>query len=314
MIDAPFFLVGAERSGTTLFRLMLDSHPRLACFFEFEQFIDFCGREDEPDRKEALMDYVAGPSADFPFPAPRVDSSMTYAKIVDVFLAQKRDLGGKDFVGATVHRGIEKLTRIWPDARFVHIVRDGRDVARSRISMGWDGNVWTGIDDWIATEELWDTVRSGLRPSQFVETRHEDLIADSERELTRVCEFLGVTYSEHMLDYAKGSTYSLPNPALVQQWRTKATELEVRLVQARAAHILTSRGYELADVKPIQIGPAEDRRMRRQSRWAKRRFQFRRLGVPLALSSFVARRILPFPLLKRHVAARVESVRRRHRK
>jgi Sulfotransferase family len=36
MIKKPVFLVGSERSGTTLFRLMLDHHPQIACFFEFE--------------------------------------------------------------------------------------------------------------------------------------------------------------------------------------------------------------------------------------------------------------------------------------
>ena len=57
---------------------------------------------------------------------------------------------------------VDRLTRIWPDARFIHLVRDPRDVARSVIPMGWAGNTWVGVERWMEAERLWDRVRSSL--------------------------------------------------------------------------------------------------------------------------------------------------------
>jgi len=65
---------------------------------------------------------------------------------VNSFLVQKRELESKQFVGATVHRKFDKLLMIWPDAKFIHVVRDPRDVARSVVKMGRVGHVYYGAD------------------------------------------------------------------------------------------------------------------------------------------------------------------------
>jgi hypothetical protein len=64
-----------------------------------------------------------------------------------------------------VHRHYDRLLRLWPEARFIHLVRDPRDVASSCIGMGWAGNVWTGVTRWIEAERLWDEVRGDLAPT-----------------------------------------------------------------------------------------------------------------------------------------------------
>src|SRR5262245_28549711 len=140
MIERPVFLVGAERSGTTLLRLMLDHHPQIAFHFEFEFAVD---RISLDGVLPALVDYHRWLISNrvFQHAGWSIDPELDYPHLVDSFLRQKQQLaGGKRLVGATVHRNFQHLRSIWPDARFVHIVRDGRDVSRSVVMMGWAGN------------------------------------------------------------------------------------------------------------------------------------------------------------------------------
>ena len=94
----------------------------------------------------------------------------TIAALVNDFLRQKQAAsGGKPHVGATVHRHFERLRFLWPDARYIHLVRDPRDVARSVVQKGWAGNIYQASEFWIQAENCWDSLvphlseRSGHR-------------------------------------------------------------------------------------------------------------------------------------------------------
>ena len=311
MIERPVFLIGAERSGTTLLRLMLDYHPRLAFFEEFEFSIDRvsddgCFPSVDDFREMMFTTYAHDRASKYDF-----NFDLSYAELIDSILVQKR--GDKDLVGATVHRHFNRLPYIWPDARFIHITRDGRDVARSRIAMGWGGNTWTAIDTWLETEQLWDRFSSEIDESRRYEVRYENLIADCENTLRGVCEFIGVEFSEAMFDYAEHSTYSLPDPQLVYQWRGKATDEEVQWVEHKALDMLIARGYEPSGLPAITVDVAEAKRLKRVSDWKRRRFRMKRLGLPL-MTADVASRYLPIPPFKRWVWKRVNEVRRKHLK
>ena len=143
MSDArpPFFLVGAERSGTTLLRLMLSHHPEVDCAPEFEFVVDRLPADGGwPD----LADYHAWLRLDRVFLAHQleIDPALAYPDLVRGFLAQFAGRVPGPIVGATCHRHFERLEELWPGAKYVYLLRDGRDVARSNIGMGWEGNVW----------------------------------------------------------------------------------------------------------------------------------------------------------------------------
>src|SRR5690606_30898833 len=125
-----------------------------------------------------------------------------YPTLLNGFLIQARDQAGKSLVGATVHRHFDRLLWLWPDARFIHLVRDPRDVARSCIGMGWAGNVWTGVERWVTAEQLWDRLRHRLTEARMLEVRYEDLLAAPDRVLARTCAFVGVDYAPAMLTYS----------------------------------------------------------------------------------------------------------------
>ena len=116
-----------------------------------------------------------------------------------------------------MHRGFEHLPSLWPRARFVHLLRDPRDVAASIVVEGWAGNAFEGAEQWRATEEAWDRLRDRIRPQDWIEVRFEDLARDPLGTLTGICEFVGLPYREEMMRYdylEKGK--EVPKPMMDQ--------------------------------------------------------------------------------------------------
>lgn len=287
---APTFLVGSVRSGTTLLRLMLDHHPELALHFEFEHAVDRIGDDGALPSIDAYHDYLRQDRI-FLLSGLEIDESLPYRQLVASFLDQHRRRNGKRLAGATVHHGFEKLPHVWPEAKYVHLVRDGRDVARSIIQMGWAGNMYCGVDRWIEAETAWQRLREKLPADQRLEVRYEDLIRDAEATLTEVCRFIGVEFDPAMFDYAENSTYGLPDPKLLNQWRRKLTAHEVQLAESRIGDLLVERGYDLSGHPRLEISAAQARRLRRDD-WAKRaRFRMNRYGLPLFFEDYAARKL-----------------------
>lgn len=287
--EHPIFLVGAERSGTTLLRLMLDSHPELAWVNEFEYAVDGLDGPDWP----AAADYVRSLETHRIFRAARyaIDPTLAYPDLIRSFLEQRRARAGKAFVGATVHRHFDRVLRIWPDARFLHLVRDPRDVARSCIGMGWAGNVWTGAERWIEAETLWSRLSLMLGKDRFLELRYETLIVRPEEELRRICEFLGLRWSAEMLEYGARSSYERPDPTLVEQWRRTLSAREIQLVEERAGNLLGAAGYTASGLPAIRVGTLARARLRAQDRAARARFAWRIFGWRLRLADILSRRL-----------------------
>ena len=287
---APVFLVGAERSGTTVLRLMLDHHPRIAFRQEFEFAVDrIPGEGGWPP----LEDYCRWLETHRIFQASDfvIDRRLSYPDLIKSFLDQKREKDGKELVGATVHRHFDRLLRIWPEARFIHLVRDPRDVARSCIGMGWAGNVWTGVERWMEAERLWEDLCRTVPRERRIETTYEALIRDTQPTLDRLCRFIGADYDPAMMDYVNKSTYSRPDPRLTEQWRRKLSAREVRLVESRVAGMLTPRGYEASGLPFLKVSRGMERRLRLQDRLARLAFRFRGVGPWLSLVDFTVRKL-----------------------
>ena len=298
MLSSPIMLVGAERSGTTLLRLMLDHHPLITLLPEFELVIQLMtddGKWPELDEfYEHLETHRGFGDSDL-----AVDSNLDYPTLVDSFLRQRLSRSLNGVIGATVHYHFDRLLYLWPDARFIHLMRDARDVADSVVRMGWAGNHWTALDRWIEAERLWESMKQRLSADRRISVRYEDLVANPIAALTRVCEFIGVRFHKSMLEYTRTTTYDKPDPSLAFSWRRDQGEYSVRLAEARVGEMLTDRNYGLSGLRPLSISTRMVRRLRRQDRWARRGHRLRRYGYRLFLAELMARRLRLVNCLKR---------------
>lgn len=304
-IERPPFLVGAERSGTTMLALMLDSHPGISWGGEMQYLVD-CRPNGEWPSSEAYCEWLEADRG-FRLSQLDVDRSLSHREIVRSFLQQKQARAGKPLVGATVHQHFDRLLDLWPDARFLHLVRDPRDVARSVIRMGWAGNTWVAAERWLEAETLWDRVQSRVSPERTIEIRFEALVANPPQVLADVCKFLGLEYDPAMLAYPEHTTYEIPDPSIAHTWTRKASDEDVQLAEAQVGALLESRGYERSDHPALEIGPADETRLRRQSRLAQVRYRIDEFGWPLFLAELVARR-LGLEGLKRRLRLRQHDV------
>lgn len=308
------FLVGCVRSGTTLLRLMLSHHPQLAWSSEFEMSVDFMPAEGG---FPSLDDYYAWLDRHWIFKrvGHKIDPSLTYPELVRSFLEQWR-LGrgkGKPMIGATCHRHFHRLLEIWPEAKFIHLKRDGRDVTRSVIEMGWAGNVWTASNRWITAERSWLTLKEKVPADRLIELSHEDLIADPPYQLARLTEFIGIPYSPAMLEYHSGTTYGKPDPKLTQQWRRKLSDRQIQLIECRMGDMLVERGYELSGLPRIKAPLMADQWYELVNRLGIAGFRRRRYGWGLWLKSVLTRRLAE-EWHQRRVQPRIDAIDATHLK
>jgi len=266
----PFFIVGSARSGTTLLRLMLNAHPEVAIppesrfitemwrdkpQVEVEPVLDALGRHDrfrlwELPIEEVRAELDGGPAR---ITAP-------YTEVMEApyrAWARRRD---KPLWGDKTPRYVESiplLSRLWPPARFVHLVRDGRNVALSYADVAF------GPKTLAKAAALWARrVRAGveagrtLDPGRYLQMRYEDLVEAPERHARTLCGFLGLPFDPVVLDYVeRGRDAVLPraaanNPnvtkplmAQTRSWERAMPEGQVEVFEALAGDVLSELGY-----------------------------------------------------------------------
>lgn len=289
-LSAPIFLVGSERSGTTLLRLMLNFHPEITWLNEFEYAVGMVSDKGKYPNLENYYRWLETHRI-FQMSEMSIDRSLAYPELVNSFLQQRLETFQKPLVGATVHHHFDRLLKIWPDAKFIHIVRDPRAVSRSCVIQGWAGNVWVGLSRWITAERTWEKMRPQLAPENQLEIRYQDLVVNNREVLGQVCNFIGVDYSEKMLDYIHTTDYGLPDPTLIHSWRTKLGKRDIQLVEARVGKRMVERGYALSGYAPLKLSALDKLYLKAQSRFARLAFRVKRYGFGLVLGDFVTRRL-----------------------
>lgn len=289
-IETPVFLIGSERSGTTLLRLMLDHHPDIAFNLESEFLVseisDAGVFPDVSDYRRKLREDRVFRHSGFD-----VRDDLDFPALLNDFLRQKLERDRKRVVGATVHYGFAKLRYLWPRAKYIYLLRDGRDVACSVVEMGWAGNVFVGAKWWLEAEHEWAEYQKALGCDRWIEVRYEDLIANSEAQLRRICELIGVKFSERMFDYTESSSYSLPDPAQSSKWHRKVAPKDLQLLEARIGFQLAKRGYKLGSPAPLQIAEGLERRLQWRSRVGVVMRKVRMFGLWLFILELISRRL-----------------------
>ncbi len=230
LAPAPF-VVGVGRSGTTLLRLMLDAHPQLAIGPETQFVPDLLDADDPVER---IM--TARTWADFgldPDEFARRAADQDLAGVLRAFYSLYAESQGKPRWGEKTPgyvKSMDAIAGVLAEARFVHLIRDGRDVALSRRARGM------GADKPMAkTANLWrrriEDARDQARglEGRYIELRYEDLVADPEPQLRRICELIELDFDPAMLRHDKGADERLAELGdLAAEGGRKAREADER--------------------------------------------------------------------------------------
>ena len=297
----PLFVFGALRSGTTLLRLMLKNHSKIRSPGEADYLFDHLHPASEGWQldKGALAEDWIFQEAGIGSPGQVRGVNLVY-DMVDRLSEQEP----APLISLNIHRNISKAAAVFPDAKFIHLLRDPRDVARSSVGMGWNGNSYFGVRHWIECEEEWD--RTALAESQVLTVRFEELMQDLETSLSRICAFLELEFEPTMLEYHKTSTYAPPDPGIAQKWRKKAGTREIALIECQAGPIMASRGYAPeSDARPP--GAVEEAYLRIDNHLRRWRFNIRRYGFGLFVSHHLAR-VLGLRSIAHQLAARKQNI------
>ncbi len=286
---APIFLCGPLRSGTTVLGLMLAYHPCINAPGEYDFIFDYLYKDNgektsnEEFSRLLKLDRVYNQSG-LHFSKDE-EPAVTVRGFIDQLTIESK------INVINLHRHFYRVPEIIPDARFIHILRDPRDVARSAIGMGWAGNVYHGLEFWEKSECDWQELESTLRSEQYIQVRFEDIITDTREVLTEICRFLGLEYNDQMLDYPQYTTYDLPDPSLVYQWKRKQTRKEVQLLEYRLGRELEKMGYENSGYPPYIPNNFELLYLDVQNRIFKYKFRIRRYGLRLFVFEFLSRKL-----------------------
>jgi len=265
---------------------MLSQHPQIAIAGKFDFLVDGISPQGRFMKRDAFV-RTLGLNRSFTELGLRIAPGLNFAGLANDFLDQIAAPKGATIVGATVHHDFDRLLRLWPDARFIHLVRDGRDVGLSMIPIGRAGNMWRGTVEWAAAEELWARMSAKLPVERQISIKFEDFAGNAERELQRIAAFLGVAYTPDMLRHDAPAAYIAQLSGGMGKWRG-AHPADLSAAEHRCARWLLQSGYFLSgSVRPPSI-------LRRillgaQDRFAVAMYRRQRIGTRLWLKGIFTR-------------------------
>jgi hypothetical protein len=282
-------IVGSPRSGTTLLRFMLDSHPELAIppetgflIFPFEEAPD-----PEISRDLFFRAVTSYPSespgwADFQISAEDFQRKLrellpfSIAEGLRMFYRMYADRFHKPRWGDKTPlycRHLPRIEALLPEARFIHLIRDGRDAAVSLRKQWFSPGHEIGIQAHYWRDNVITAREQGSACQHYMEVRYEDLVRDAPTQLRRICAFVNLDYHPDMLRYherasrrleehtgrsrADGSvlvtrqarlqqqaqTKHPPDASRIGAWRSALPKEDCREFQIVAGDLLEELGY-----------------------------------------------------------------------
>lgn len=272
----PLFIISAGRSGTTLLRSMLvigkeisippESYiiPTSIRTYHMGQirksWSDICRYivslfENHPSISLWNVDF----SPVYQILASLPDGERSLARIIDeVFM----HYAGQHFPGVKLWGDQTPLNtlylpwirRTFPNAKYLHLVRDGRDTIASYIDKG--ETVERASRRWILSVQQARKLAQQLDRKQFLEVKYESLVRNPDKTLSIICNFVGINYQSTMLDFWREPTTiehrylahhkNLAKPLFtdsIGRWRERLTRNEQSYVIAKTSSLLQEFGY-----------------------------------------------------------------------
>jgi hypothetical protein len=284
--ERPIFVIGPERSGTTLLMTMIGCHPRISVpevawlYPRFHPYISTYGDLDKPENLRLLASHMI-----FGLKTPFWGVNVNPRTIVDEILGYlpEKSFGGIYYAMLTWYATqeqkprwgektpynlffVEAILNDFPNAQFIYVLRDGRDTAAEYIESAFGPtNVFCAASIWKLCQEAVKPFREKLDSSQWMDVRYESLVRDPETILSKVCHFLGEDYTPEMLNFHQSTIAQrragtkdhkpLGHPVsdkYVGVYKELLSLRDQKIFASVAAEELTSLGYEV-EVDPLPL-------------------------------------------------------------
>ena len=188
----PIFIIGSPRSGTTLLRLLLDSHPNISCGSE-THFL-------------TQMERIVGHNW-YSIELFQFDKAYWHRKIAEFFDTFQSDYA----LSRGKHRWAEKtpqytlrvefINHLFPDCQFIHMIRDGRDVVTSHRDRWGFRSALASINAWRTYVQTAQCFGRSLPDDRYHELRYEALVDQPEAVMRRAFEYLHEPWVPEVLEY-----------------------------------------------------------------------------------------------------------------
>ncbi len=265
MNNAPIFVGGFQRSGTTLLRYILEAHPNIACGPETVNLIP----ETRACVETLLGNKMFRESLDaFRLTEEdiyRIYANETLTKFFEKYLEtqSKQRLATKTPTNC-LH--FEFLGRAFPKAYFIHVIRDGRDCVVSLDKVHWFGNTLSDPGSFDLAVKRWARWTYAGRSQgralghRYIEVRYENLVSQPEEEIGRILEFVGEPWDDmvmkhHEVEHAhevsvddrnRGGASKKIDARRSNPWKSEMTPKQVYRFCRIAGSLLEELDYELS--------------------------------------------------------------------
>jgi hypothetical protein len=259
------FVGGAGRSGTTLMRILLDAHRRICCGPEMKVLPQIAALHRAMSAMEALTEGYGNSAADI---------AGFFRQFAESFAEKFRRASGKPrWAEKSPHNAavMAGLGTIFPDARFIHLIRDGRDVVCSLVTMNWIDPVTGQKAEYVKNirnaARYWNEIvrfarQEAAQPvvaGRAIEVRYEALVADTEGVMRQVLDFLGESWDPAILEAHKKSRRHEPHESSTDQatrpvydtsigrWKRDMSPADKIAFKSEAGALLKELGYARDD-------------------------------------------------------------------
>jgi hypothetical protein len=246
----PLFVMGTQRSGTTLLTRILSAHKDIFVQNEAELPSIFDG-----EKSPTIL-------------INRIKAELARHDNINIDLLIQNDCKVWGLKDPQLTEHINVLKDFLPYSKFIVILRDGRGVANSYMENKWGlgTNAYSGAIRW-KNEVTRQLAFIKTMPENFFFIKFEDMLQDLESSMKSACNFLDVEFDAEMLNYNKQESYyeikkenmhtfKKPDIQLTKKWQQKLSAHEIDVIEYVAGDMLDDLGYTRVG-KPIKLGSLE---------------------------------------------------------
>ncbi|MFK8006496.1 MAG: sulfotransferase [Saprospiraceae bacterium] len=263
-----FFIVGMQRSGTTLLQKLLSQHsdifmePRSIAFrmiscmnnyyrllpfniqIEKNNFLQWLIKNDGKGRLAEILD------------VQNVDQFENVQELYEHSISQKLEKNSKKIWGdksPNLQYYLSDLKLLLPSTKIIHIIRDGRSNAYSLSTRGYR-NLKLSAQNWVDGNVRGIVNQNILGKNNYLIIKYEDLLNHPETQMRMICDFLNLPYFDSIIQLSgnglaeeKNYVKSFFDTSKIDKWKTQLSPKEVKIIEKIQGPLLQKMGYELVN-------------------------------------------------------------------